>query len=327
MALTLIVDRARWRAHLRATVDAFPGLVPVVKGNGYGFGRGYLADVVSAWGAAGEDVDELAVGSVHELVGVGVPGPGRLRPLVLTPALARELTPGVGPAVLTVSSVRHVDEVLAAGVRPPLIVKLISSVRRFGAEVDDLPVLLDAIADSGLEVHGFAIHAALVGTPAEHAAEAVAWTQHLPAGSTIYVSHLDAPAYAELVAREPAYRWRIRLGTALWHGDKSFLRLAADVVETRLARAGQRAGYRQVEVRADGHLVLVTAGTAHGVEPLADGRSPFHFARRRLELLEPPHMHTSMLFVRDGDPLPQVGEQVDVQRPLITTLVDRIVER
>ena len=94
--------------------------------------------------------------------------------------------------------------------------------------------------------------------------------------------------------------------------------LAADVVETRAVQAGQRAGYRQVEIPADGHLVLVTAGTAHGVEPLADGLSPFHFARRRLELLEPPHMHTSMLFVPDREPFPQVGDQVDVQRPLIT---------
>jgi alanine racemase len=326
MALTLIVDRARWRAHVLATVDAFPGLVPVVKGNGYGFGRGYLADVVGAWSAAGKDIDELAVGTVHELAGLSALGPDGPRPLVLTPALARELTPGVGPAVLTVSSVRHVDEVVAAGLRPPLVVKLVSSVRRYGADVNDLPALLDAIARAGLEVHGFALHASLVGTAADHAAEAAAWAERLPGGSTIYVSHLDAAAYAELVASQPACRWRIRLGTALWHGDKSCLRLAADVVDTRVVRTGQRAGYRQVELAADGHLVLVTAGSAHGVEPLPDGRSPFHFARRRLDLLEPPHMHTSMLFVRDGEPLPQVGDQVDVQRPLITTLVDRIVE-
>jgi hypothetical protein len=38
-------------------------------------------------------------------------------------------------------------------------------------------------------------------------------------------------------------------------------------------------------------------------------------------------MHTSMVFVPVGDPLPAVGEQVDVQYPLTRTLVDRIVER
>jgi hypothetical protein len=72
---------------------------------------------------------------------------------------------------------------------------------------------------------------------------------------------------------------------------------------------------------------MVTAGTAHGISPLPEGRSPFHFGRRRLALLEPPHMHTSMAFVPAGDPLPAVGEQVDVQHPLTRTLVDRIVER
>ncbi|MEO5724380.1 MAG: hypothetical protein ABIQ39_11710, partial [Ilumatobacteraceae bacterium] len=59
----------------------------------------------------------------------------------------------------------------------------------------------------------------------------------------------------------------------------------------------------------------------------ADGRSPFHFAHRRLVLLEPPHMHTSIGFIGsiDGrDAVPAAGDRVDVQRPLITTTVDEI---
>ena len=95
------------------------------------------------------------------------------------------------------------------------------------------------------------------------------------------------------------------LGTALWHGDKSALHLGADVLDVRPVRAGEPAGYRQVAVPDDGTLVMVGAGTAHGVHPLADGRSPFHFARRRLDLLEPPHMHTSMVVVPAGDPAPR----------------------
>jgi hypothetical protein len=38
-------------------------------------------------------------------------------------------------------------------------------------------------------------------------------------------------------------------------------------------------------------------------------------------------MHVSMLFVPDEAPCPSIGDRVDLQRPLITTLVDRIVER
>jgi hypothetical protein len=67
---------------------------------------------------------------------------------------------------------------------------------------------------------------------------------------------------------------------------------------------------------------MIGAGSANGVTPLPDGRSPFHFDRRRLELHESPHMHTSMAFVPAGDPVPRIGDRVDLQRPLITTLVD-----
>jgi hypothetical protein len=69
---------------------------------------------------------------------------------------------------------------------------------------------------------------------------------------------------------------------------------------------------------------MVGAGTAHGVHPLEDGRSPFHFARTRLALVEPPHMHTSMVFVPASERAPRPGDTVDVQRPLISTAVDEV---
>ena len=43
MPLQLTVDGERWRAHLRRIGDGLPGLVPVAKGNGYGFGLGLPA--------------------------------------------------------------------------------------------------------------------------------------------------------------------------------------------------------------------------------------------------------------------------------------------
>ncbi len=43
MPLTLYVDGPRWREHLAATAATNPGLVPVAKGNGYGFTVGRLA--------------------------------------------------------------------------------------------------------------------------------------------------------------------------------------------------------------------------------------------------------------------------------------------
>ena len=136
---------------------------------------------------------------------------------------------------------------------------------------------------------------------------------------TVWVSHLSAAGYASLPA---SHRYRLRVGTALWHGDKSALHLSADVLDVREVAAGTPAGYHQTEVTVDGHVVVIGAGSANGVAPLADGRSPFHFAKTRLALHEPPHMHVSMAFVVDGDPCPEVGDQVDVQRALHMTTVD-----
>ena len=42
MTFELRVDAARWRRHLAAVAAGTPGLVPVVKGNGYGLGRDRL---------------------------------------------------------------------------------------------------------------------------------------------------------------------------------------------------------------------------------------------------------------------------------------------
>jgi hypothetical protein len=52
----------------------------------------------------------------------------------------------------------------------------------------------------------------------------------------VYASHLDA-AVAAVRAAGDDERWRIRLGTALWHGDKSSLHLTADVLDVRPVRA------------------------------------------------------------------------------------------
>ena len=88
--------------------------------------------------------------------------------------------------------------------------------------------------------------------------------------------------------------------------------------------ADQAAGYRLTTVPGEGTLVMIGAGTANGVTTLTNGRSPFHFDRKRLSLLEPPHMHSSMAVVPAGEPCPVTGDWVDVQRPLTTTAYDEL---
>jgi hypothetical protein len=59
-----------------------------------------------------------------------------------------------------------------------------------------------------------------------------------------------------------------------------------------------------------------------GVSPLENGSSPFHFQQQRLALIEAPYMHSAMCFVPLGQPCPQIGDAIDVQRPLNSVAPD-----
>ncbi len=62
MSFVLHVDGERWRASHDRFVADHPGVVPVIKGNGYGFGRDLLCAEASRLG-----VPMIAVGTYAEL--------------------------------------------------------------------------------------------------------------------------------------------------------------------------------------------------------------------------------------------------------------------
>lgn len=300
MTVRLTVRTALWRAHVAQVVSSTAGIVPVVKGNGYGFGRAWLA------GVAAEFADTLAVGTVHELADV----PDSLDAVVLTPTLH---PPRRRDAILTVGRTDHL-RVLESW-KGRVLVKLRTELRRYGGDHS----MIGAARSAGHEVVGVALHPPMAGSDDDRVGQILQAIADVPDEVPVWVSHLGPRAYEALPS---THRYRIRLGTSLWHGDKSTLHLDADVLNVRPVERGEPAGYRLGAMEADGHLVMVGAGTANGVTALADGRSPFHFGRTRMALHEPPHMHTSMVFVPDGDPLPSIGDWVDVQRPLHMTTVD-----
>ncbi len=313
MTVRLTVDRAAWALHVQ-TVSASYGndLVAVVKGNGYGFTRPLLHDVAVANGAR-----FVCVGSVHELRDV----PAALMPIVLTPTLT---APADTRAVLTVGSVEHAHAL--DGWTGSVMVKVASSMRRYGAAPSELAALLAAADTAGLQVVGFGLHLALAGDDDARITEIEQWLPQLPSGSPLWVSHLSDTSFHRLAAAHPDREFRIRVGTALWHGvpRADFLNITADVVQIQRVRAGETAGYHQTPVPFDGALLAIGAGSSHGVSATGD-LSPFHFQRGRLALLEPPHMHTSLVVVPARQPCPQVGDWVDVQRPLISTAVDELL--
>jgi len=316
MGLRLSVQRTAWLATVDAAAEARPGLIPVVKGNGYGFGRRELMPIAGRLAAGGQ----IAVGTVYEAHDV----PADLVALVLTPHV--DVVPNTVPssAILTVGDIDHVAALQTRGWTGRVSIKLASSMRRYGVVPDHLPALVAAAENAGLTIDGFALHLPLAGNDESRLAEVEAWLPLLDHELPLSLSHLTPPTFADVRAAHPDRTMRIRCGTALWHADKRLLHLTADVVDVHAVSSGSTSGYHATVVPGDGHLVLVAAGSAHGVRPLETGLSPFHFARQRVPLLEGPHMHTSILFVAAGRPLPSIGERIDVQRPLIETMIDEL---
>lgn len=313
MTLRLRVARTEWETHVHGVAATYGDLLPVVKGNGYGFG--FDALVTRAAGLS----DTIAVGTVHEATRV-TPDVGVV---VLTPSLGDGLEALAPGTRLTVGSSDHVAALAAHRWRGEVIVKLRSSMQRYGARAPELPALIDRLAAAGCRQVGWSLHPPLEDSGTDRLAEATRWLETLDDGAPLYVSHLSPDEVGVLRSRFAPRRIVARSGTRLWLGDKSTLALDARVLDVTTADLPV-AGYRAQPVEVGSRLVMVGAGTAHGVTEHSDGSSPFHFARRRLALLEPPHMHTSMLVVPAGEPCPAVGEWVDVQRPLTRVAVDEV---
>lgn len=312
MTLVLEVDRSRWESHLAATVAQVHRLVPVVKGNGYGLGRDWLAARAAALAPA------LAVGTIHEVTSVPL---GRTA-IVLTPALdldpLDERSVDLDDVILTIGSLAHLTALGSRARR--VMVKVRSSMHRYGIDPTHLASLIDATRSAGHTVEGVSIHLPLHGDPAE----ASRLVDAIDPSLAIHISHLAIEHFDALATSHPRHSMRLRLGTALWHGDKAAMTLRADVLDTERITTGTAVGYRAIPTPHDGTLVMIGCGSSHGVNPLPDGRSPFHFGRQRIDLVEAPHMHTSMGLTGPDQPTPSIGDRVDVQRPLTQTSPDSV---
>src|SRR3954471_5614615 len=141
MSLTLTVDGERWRAHLRAVAEAPPGLVPVAKGNGYGFTLGRLARRSQWLHDLGLGVDTVAVGTYDELSHVASRFDGDL--LVMTPwrpfEAAVEVDPRLAPRLVhTVSRLEDLTDLLARQPDARLVLERVTSMLRHGLTAREL---------------------------------------------------------------------------------------------------------------------------------------------------------------------------------------------
>jgi alanine racemase len=353
MSLSLYVDGDRWRAHLRAVTDAHPGIVPVAKGNGYGFGVPRLARRAE-WLGTGQ----MAVGTYDEAPEALKRFPGDV--LVLTPWRPFSRAPQDRRLVHTVVRTEDLKALAAgggagggAGHRPRVLLEGLTSMRRHGMPPEELR----SLDLSGVAVEGLALHLPMptgrsAGRAGDgHVAETERWlavARELEVGDRLYVSHLSNAEIADIGDRHPGVLLRPRIGTALWLGDRAALSPRASVLDVHAVTAGDRVGYRQRRLPRGGHVLVVSGGTAHGVgleSPTAGttlrsraataargsldaaglALSPFRVGGKQRWFVEPPHMQVSMLFVPDGVAVPAVGDEIGLDVRFTTTHFDRVV--
>ena len=339
MTFSLYVDEVRWRRHLRAMVEAEPGIVPVVKGNGYGVGNARLAAEAALLG-----VDTVAVGTADELPEVAAAFPGDV--LVLTPSYPSARPDDTGRVLQTAA---HLETVRAGG-GARVVVEALTSMHRHGLSSGDVTGLAAALGRVRLE--GIAFHLPMDRHGGYRpATEVAAWLRRLTAAAVptdvAWVSHLTSAELAGLRTEFPATRFRPRIGTALWLGDRGALQARGTVLDVHQLGRGTHYGYRRRRAPRDSHLVVVSGGTAHGValeaprtvrgpvgrsKALAAGTlaaanlalSPFRWQGKQRWYAEPPHMHVSLLLLPASVPPPAIGVELECDVRLTTLHPDRV---
>ena len=336
MPLTLYVDGPRWREYLTSTAAANPGIIPVAKGNGYGFTVGRLARKAEWLG-----VDTIAVGTYAEVADVRQRFSGSI--LVMEPW--RPFLPDVNYDDRVVHTVGRATDAAALAQRdgsPRVVLEALTSMRRHGFDVDEFGAPGRSVR--GLRVEGHAVHLPLGNG---HVAEVERILAAAPSRQW-FVSHLTREELHELRARHSDVEFRPRIGTALWLGEPEALSARATVMDAHPVRRGDEAGYRRRKMRKDGTLLVVSGGTAHGVAleaptPASSARqravavarggleatgralSPYIVDGKQRWFVEPPHMQVSLVFVPASVAAPAVGDEIDVQVRYTTTLFDAVV--
>jgi hypothetical protein len=356
MTLRLRVNGHRWHAHLRGFGEREPEVMPVVKGNGYGFGfERLLAEPgPNHWA-------DLAVGTYAEAVsalgstaaGIVVLNPWRPRDPSAIAALASDRL------MHTLSRTRDVAPFAAAAERAGgarVALEVITDLRRHGITLEELPAVALALrtATRSVTCTALALHHPIDrrpgSNPVEQTINAVAAAREAGIGTPlteVLVSHLSPEELAAVRRGVGDVRVRPRVGTALWLGDPGAYVARGMVLDVHALARGERYGYRQRRAPADGSLVIVGGGTAHGIGLVAPtaprglarirsiaigglsasglALSPFRWAGRKRWFAEPPHMQVSLIFLPASVPPPSVGDELDVDVRMTTAHFDAVL--
>ena len=296
MTFSLNVNVAKFRGHLVSVMNSYATsgaeLVPVIKGNGYGFGRDLLADEASRLGC-----NRIAIGTVWELGQALADFAGQI--LVLEPFNSSDapavekwrqhLEHNAARIIVTVSKV-DLAAVRSAGAKD-IYLEGKTSLSRFGI----LPYDMQSISNfDDLNVLGLSLHLPIV--QAAHKVDATTeissafdgaalsqsmtetwnWIVLYQEMSTKFslpkhlsLSHVSEDQVKSLKKMVQSYNFdleiEVRVGTKLWLGEPSALQATGTVLQIHEITHQQTVGYQQIATGTNKRLIVVSGGTAHGV--------------------------------------------------------------
>ncbi|MEL4358954.1 MULTISPECIES: alanine racemase [unclassified Luteococcus] len=344
MSLALQIDTEAWRAHLRNFAEQAPGLVPVAKGNGYGYGLERLAQEATLLSQQPDGPQVLAVGTQPEVATVRAGGWGG-DVVVLTP-----WSPFDGKEILrdehVISTIARLDDLAAAQAVNPrarVVLEVMTSMRRHGLGVDELQRAAERLGE--LRVAGWTIHLPMVADDRLREARALTAAALAAHRAPLWLSHLTAAEY-DTLRDEVGVDCHLRVGTKLWLGAPRTRRTTARVLDMHRVRRGERVGYWQRRMPSDGWVVVLSGGTANGIaleaptsaatlrqraitmvsgsmEALGFALSPYTLAGKKRFFVEPPHMQSSLVFLPGAGSV-AVGDEIPVEVRLTTVTVDEI---
>lgn len=296
MTFSLHVDAAKFRSHLVSVMNGYASsgadLVPVIKGNGYGFGRGILAGETSRLGC-----NRIAIGTVWELGQSLADFSGEI--LVLEPFNVvdesavvqwRKYLEHNAERIIVTASNLDLASVRSAGAKN-IYLEGKTSLSRFGMLHFDMQSLENF---SDMKVLGLSLHLPIAQSPtkvdvtteisaafngadlSKSMTELWNWivlyeelsTKHsLP--KHISISHITEKQVQSLKKMLQNYKFdldiEVRIGTKLWLGEPDALQATGTVLQIHELLHRQTVGYQQIDSGNHKRLVVVSGGTAHGV--------------------------------------------------------------
>lgn len=299
MTFSLTIDRKLFNKHLSATLEKFEksgaSVTPVIKGNGYGFGRRFLANEASALG-----IKRIAVGTVYELDQaltdfgdeILVLEPFNPQDSVAVSAWEKAMQLGAHRVIATISG-PHFAQASRVGIKKAFIEGK-TSLHRFGVSAAEVLTLLNT-DHSNISVLGLSLHLP-IADPVNVKPAQLETSSNLNAKNTscrvieisswlnvftevfeklnlplhLSVSHVDPKDIEQLAKiskeRNQNISLEVRLGTSLWLGEPKALEVTGTVLEIHeFTGDHEHVGYRQVDSHVNARLLIVSGGTAHGV--------------------------------------------------------------